>query len=952
MRFISSIIILLILASTASAVNFGFKYEEINSEIQQQEQVKRDVGDFNMQGIDGYENVETNEAITDSATDAIAGIGTAAKNVVETLENVAGTPATNSSSKTVQTPYFGGLESSYLDWECKSENFKCPTLVGDYLGLYRTRVDAIDPKSGTIVCSILPLKHPQDITKDNYYEVVETRTFAIKACADDMSYTNNSDIAEIQQKTVEYYDGIANEIKLSEKAYLQDAKATGTDIYLDTADWLDALATIDPDVIDIENTVKSGEVRLNDGYTIIPNLYTVVETAGEMEKLGSFIADTGSTVVNGAKKIINSAASLFGKDGDLLEVNEVNWQDNFKMKSELISKQESIANSKYVMYVEFFTKSNKTISDIAFWLFIFFLLWQIIHAGIDIGGSAMTKRQSQESYLMRGIVGVFATFTFFGGMGGSVYYQDEFKNNVEIQTNRIQSAIRWGYEITNDYADELAQIAIKSYMNSLAKDAGFSTIDQLKTLTAEKNIAQKENAMLTDIYNKECVAKYDIQKSARLLAEYRRSPEVIQNGLIKYSEEPNAAGVVESQNPFPVSESEANLVFFKVGKSPYDTKALATSGFDGSNYQALSSCYNINRQVQLNNQKYQDSVAKLATLENTDGKDKKKEFLLAVNDMMWKSYLERGYIAIAYLPAAGMIIEALTNFDEENKKVNADEELSLYEEVVHKLVVLTLFNGSGVAQMINDTSEAITGVFGGVFNKFAPTNMLTVGISTVAEKTSKVLDLFSGTKTVNGERVSKPGIISYVVASYMIDNVLQNLGVIALVASTIFAFIILALQKLWVYTATLFIVIFAFAKQQEDRMGEALGKIIIVAFKAVLLVVSTFLAIYALSLVDTLGSSLTHEFYGMIGTVAEKSRDTMDISLDFFLSYVDEILSSGAFVGLMYIILEVVKIALALLIVFKLPSYFIDLIGSHTRDIGDDIIDTIKGGIEQRATRV
>lgn len=378
---------------------------------------------------------------------------------------------------------------------CESlQNLYCPPLKPEWSSQkYYTRIKSTpDLRTGNISCDVLKVDDG-GLQRENSFIPVASANFTNQSCVQNFDKSNNKIDAETQNLKNQYQQ-FSNQIKSQNSSMKDnDYKKNGSDNFLDFADWMDALVTVDPDKIDIAGTLSSGEVKVKAGYTIVPNALILADYKGNLSEIYSSLGGKSST---------ESASRV----SDALKFSE---------------KSKQLSNSKYVMYLDFFVKSNALIQDIAFSVFLIFLGWNILGSWIfELATRRLTGDKEQENHLGRGLFGLIVVIMFF--TSDSSYNVNNSKQIISSEETRIQGIIRLIYEWTNETADSFAKIAIESYLNNLGQSSNILMPNAIEALGVEKQTLARENKLLGEIYDK-CKASYDTANLGNAVSRYRQT---------------------------------------------------------------------------------------------------------------------------------------------------------------------------------------------------------------------------------------------------------------------------------------------------------------------------------------------------------------------------------------------------------------------------------------------
>lgn len=829
---------------------------------------------------------------------------------------------------------------------CEIADIKCPNLLSTYSGTHHTRMDGFNLITGEIQCSVLP-KKGNTFHYNEFHTIAATETFTNKACAEKFSAEQNQDTSDTTKKLIDDYNQIAEEFKQQKVKYKEDYIEAGTKTFLDFADWLDALATIDPNKIDIAKTLKTGTTHTTEKYTIVPNDYLLEETKNNFKNLFAYYS--GGELSNTAVQAELDKA---------IRLNSIN---------------KTVSNSKFVMYLDYFVKSNALVTDIAFSIFVAFFLWNIF--GSWIFQSLTQKMQGGndgENHLGRGIFGI-AAFIMFFSTDVAVKYEitEEGSKNVsqyiEVQTTKAQQLIRILNEYTNEISDKSTDIAIESALNSLNLTSGILEEDNIKAITSEKLILENENVFLHSIYKNKCTKMYEIYKIANALRVIRNGEGQVEQ-MVNYSDK-NDSGMLNMYqiNPFPFSENEAVRMIKTKNSSPYfysDNGGFVKNEYfkdNFNNYLTLTACSQTKKKIIENLERVNEIDNKITMLSDDNTKKGKKEYAKIVHEILWQTRAELGYPAIAFVPATMMMLDKMGTLGDAKKrkalidKNKAGGEDTMVTSIAKQLPMLALFGGQ-IPKMIHNLNESMSEIIVKLVSNFIPGGKVATGIKKGVKKLPKKLrkTVKSVTKGISGliGGDENPGLFDYWLAAEIIENILNTMVYIVLITGSILAFVILFLQKLWTYFASLFLVIHAFASKQYESLPAAAGKIIAISFKTVLLTVSIFLAIYSINLVEVFQELLTSKFANNMGTLVSADFVHKELGDKAVIKLIEFTMAKYVFIGMSHLTFMIVKIVLAVTVIFKLPSYFYDLLEIKVQDIGEQMMDAVQQAQEQQNMKV
>jgi hypothetical protein len=253
-------------------------------------------------------------------------------------------------------------------------------------------------------------------------------------------------------------------------------------------------------------------------------------------------------------------------------------------------------------------------------------------------------------------------------------------------------------------------------------------------------------------------------------------------------------------------------------------------------------------------------------------------------------------------------------------------------QLARAIPMLAIFGGAQIKQMVEKTINYPLFAIKETYNASAIGAVLNkVGVGGVVNATATAFIEY----------------FSYYTTYQIINSLLNGAVIVLMVVGGILAFIMLTLQKLYVFISVIFLAIWAFHPQQTEKILSAVTKVMTVSFKTVLLVVSMFLLLFSMSLLDSLQYRLINDFFVIMESTGGM-RDTLNI-VTIILDWFTNLFQPYVYYGLAHIIFILAKVYLIYIIIFKLPGYFIEIIDSKTEDLFDKATDKLSD-VAQAAT--
>jgi|GEM_PF-3786512 len=860
-------------------------------------------------------------------------------------------------------------------------NYVCPALVEEKVKLgFRNRINYIDLESGKISCSILrPLRDdntPATIRSEIPYY---TEVFTNEACVEKYSPTaaHNKDDSEEIKSLIEENMEFIEELKQQEHKYTVDYKYNGDDEFLDLADVLDGIVSFDTNLFDFEQTLLTRKLKTRDGFTTLPN----------------------ETVATKLEESWGNLLHLWDPD-----YSKDDFYENSANAAKIRDVASSIANSNYFMLLDFWSKSNDIMVLMAQGLAILFIGYNVIFTWIMPGVSnKMQKQPSGENNPQRIGFGLIALIMLFSGEVDrlNIEYesktQDVVTSELVIQQTNIQRAVQLLYSETNYWADSFAEVGISAYLNNLTSSTGLFSDEQIEALATERIILTNALEAYQYIDVEMCFNNYDVNLLKEKLDEYRDKTlnknsgrDYGSFGISNQYSVSSLFGFGHSDvselrvNPYPKSEREVNAMMYGDQErqifdniSAYNSSSSIYNGgmvdssaihkFRDSFHSplTLSGCYLNKKKMTESHSRLQEIEDQFAKLADRTKKDAKVEYLKVVHDIQWGLFAKQGYIAIAYLPATAMLIDNLGIVGDASERTSAIEEAATNSEdiatefatnglqmVAEDMVYLSMFGGFQIAKIVHPVKSFILENAGDALSSF--TGPLGKGV----KLGTKIINKFEKFTSFGGD--AEIDILDLKIAAFLLKNVLEVLISVTLIVGSILIFTLLFIEKLFAFVASMFLLIYAFAKNQEERLTTAFAKIFAVAFKTILIVVCVFLAIYSIDLVNSLEILFVESFFTTMDTIENASWGSLftggvDLNIDglgaiggllsmFFKKYI--------FYGVTKVAFVILKLVLVIQMIWKMPGYMYELMYEKVQSVSDGVGDTLQSANERHTMKV
>ncbi|ABB44990.1 hypothetical protein Suden_1715 [Sulfurimonas denitrificans DSM 1251] len=160
----------------------------------------------------------------------------------------------------------------------------------------------------------------------------------------------------------------------------------------------------------------------------------------------------------------------------------------------------------------------------------------------------------------------------------------------------------------------------------------------------------------------------------------------------------------------------------------------------------------------------------------------------------------------------------------------------------------------------------------------------------------------------------------------------------------------------------MFLLIYAFAKNQEDRVATAMAKIFAVAFKTILIVVCIFLAMYSLNLVSSLELIFVESFFKSMDMIENASWGYVFSGASLSGELANNIVVIGTmlsfffkkyiFFGVTKFAFTMLKLTLVVQMIWKMPGFMYELIYEKVHSVSDSVGETLQSVNEKHSMRV
>ena len=855
-------------------------------------------------------------------------------------------------------------------------DYVCPPLKDEFLQEgYRSRINYIDLRNGKISCSVLPPLQKFAPLTFRSETALYTDVFENKGCVEKYSTATNLDTSEEVKALKKENEEFIESLKQQEYKYTVDYKKSGDDEFLDLADILDSIVTFNPNVFDLESTLLTRNLTTMPGYTTLPNELIVTKFEQQFKGFMDIISGNG-----------------FSSDRFFEEVDK---------QAKIRDLSNVVANSSFLMLLDYYLKVNDIIVILSQGLaFIFIVYNGIITWAMPTLTNKFQGKDSGENSPQRGIFGVMALIMLFAGDVErlNIEYESKTEDTVRtelvLQQTNIQTAIQFLASETNYYADMFAEWGIRVALSSLSESTGLMNGNQVEALATERMILAKEKEALAGIETDMCYANYDVKLIKDKLAEYRTKTLSKKDGGEDYQVwhfiETGSDGLVGQsvsslrQNPFPKTEREANAMMKYATKrdyknsSPYNPAKNETDTgvveyterdkFRTGYYSplSLSGCYYNNKKMVANDQRLREIEKEFEKFSSVSQKNAKVEYLRVINEIQWGLFAKQGYMAMAYVPVTQLLVEnigivgdmksqqeALEEATDSSEGIATDFSVGILQTIAEDVPFLAIMGGYNIAKMVHPVKDFL---LDGAIN-LADTAASFLGpigkiSTTVFTKFYDIKEKF----TFGDKKTGEVDILDLKIAAFIIKNIFTTLITVTLMTGSVLLFTLLVVEKLFAFVSSMFLLIYAFAKNQEERMTSAFAKIIAVFAKTILIVVCIFLSMYSLNLVTSLEMIFVESFFKSMDMIEnatwEYRLSQFDIGLMDAVSMMSFFFKKYIFFGVSKFAFMILKLVLVVQMIWKMPGYMYELIYEKVHSVSDSVGETLQSANEAQTMRV
>jgi len=748
-------------------------------------------------------------------------------------------------------------------------SFSCPQVKS---GFY-TRLKDTSPLTGSTTCFVYSSSGTEPLGVVSYQN---QKCIEKLAEIEDMPENIETQIKSGYDNIQKNRETIAQEIK---NGYAQ----TGETKFLKTSEFLLALFGMDPAIIKLQASLQSGEINIDERYTIYP-----ATTYSNTSFFQTFVA--------AIKKY-----ALLGLFDDSQSVKDLKNLQN----QEAISISDALITKRYTMLIDFATGIDSIVRE-AVWIIVS-LLFLFISAKIAISYIGKDD-QAKEKMQVRGAWIVFIFLLVMMPKSNEIVVTN---GGEEVRTSSTigQETVLALYGSMMKLADRMSMLYADTVAQKLIQETGF-----VAPSITKQNWRQRE--YITKVEQPQLAGT--LEKCAQYYGE--EIPRAI-NEDVEYS-----------------TDGIRNTTYVKL---------LMDQGIDNGNLPLLANiptitaCSNALRAYTLNKKRIENYSNQIESATGAGGE--MNEHLLEVVKQIYQEQAEMGFLASPGLTSKLILVDNLgiSNIKEEREanmeKLEEKSDRGMITEfssfVIGSLPWATLPGFSSLHStfmtMLDGAANAASGSFGAITSMIPMGRVLAIG--------SKIKGIFDGAKEkIGGGADGVVDTIQYILAfagavwAYM--TLLEYLPLAVISAMGYFLIGIFYLVEVFLFLKLLpAAFLAAFARDVQGTGGKIVKNIVIFSISPILIVLTMFVLTMFTMMFTDIGNGLSNSQFLAMESLVVNNATLGVISSDFVgLSFAK---------GVLTIVYSVLLIFAIPIIFVKVPGWVIGFFDSdkHASTFNDGI---------------
>lgn len=516
----------------------------------------------------------------------------------------------------------------------------CPPLQPQFQNDFVTKLDSFSMDSGSITCTVFHNSDTQQI------KPIQKATFVNQKCLNQVQNLRyNSQVSSAAEK---------NNQNLAKSVNNSIAISSAQSGNLDLGDYITALVTFDPKIIDIQKSLNTQAIEFQAGITF-DNLQTT---------------QTHATAIDYVRSASQGLFSAVGIEG----LNPMS-PPNFDIQTQ--NANQRFLDKFLLFFFETLLISSTVMGDILWYLFLLSLLWSVV----DIAFNFHKNKEDKFYISKRAAFSVLIIYFFFVPETSTIVTAQG--QNISVDSSKAQSYFSVVVREVNEIMDTMVSKTWQIYLSSLNSREGVLPTNALKSQEKELNQLKAKNTELQKI-NDKCFQDYDMTAVKQSL---QRVTNQKQNQVFA--------------NPFP-SEHE----FEKIGKN--ENSFLKP---DVKPSISLSACYSAKQSILSNTVRIDGYQNNIDNFNNPAFLNDKKEQLQGLNDYFFSLNQKYGWISIVFLPSSEMMFQLKDFLTEVWDKKIADlrglEFEKITQGVLQNIAMLTLLPLDNVIQITQLISKIL-----------------------------------------------------------------------------------------------------------------------------------------------------------------------------------------------------------------------------------------------------
>lgn len=516
----------------------------------------------------------------------------------------------------------------------------CPPLKQEFQSDFVTKLNNFSMDTGAISCTVYHNLDTQQI------KPIQSQSFINQKCLNQVQNLKyNTQVSSAAEKNNQNLaKSVNNSIAIS-------SAQTGN---LDLADYITALVTFNPEIIDIQKSLNNQSIEFISGITF-DNLQTT---------------QTHSNAIDYVRSASQGLFSAIGIEG----LNPMS-PPSFDIQTQ--NANQKFMDKFLLFFFETLLISSTVMGDILWYLFLLSLLWSVL----DIAFNMQRMKEDKLYIVKRGLFSIMIIWFFFVPVTGTTVTTQG--QNISVDSSRAQSYFSVVVREINEIIDTMVSQTWQIYLSSLNSREGVLPTNTIKANEKEMNQLKAKNTELQKI-NDKCFQDYDMTAVKQSL---QRVTNQKQNQVFA--------------NPFP-SEHE----FEKIGKN--ENSFLKP---DVKPSISLSACYSTKQSILSNTVRIDGYQKNIDNFNNPAFLNDKKEQLQGLNDYFFSLNQKYGWISIVFLPSAEMMFQLKDFLSEVWDKKIADlkglEFERITQGVLQNIAMLTLLPLDNVIQITQLISKIL-----------------------------------------------------------------------------------------------------------------------------------------------------------------------------------------------------------------------------------------------------